>query len=95
MTLKTNGMIKVEKPTEDYLKINKVRSWPIWEKEISEFPWEYDETETCYIIEGDVVVTPENGKSVKFGKGDLVIFKEGLKCTWKINKGVRKHYKFG
>jgi uncharacterized cupin superfamily protein len=41
------------------------------------------------------MVTPENGTPVSFGKGDLVIFDEGLRCTWKINKAIRKHYKFG
>lgn len=88
-------MIQIEKPSEETLKRLDVRSWPIWEKEISEFPWEYDETETCFILEGEVEVKPEEGTPVRFGKGDLVIFPEGLKCTWKINKAVRKHYKFG
>ena len=88
-------MIQVEKPSEEKLRELNVRSWPVWTKEISEFPWEYDEKETCYILEGDVEVTPVNGKPVKFGKGDFVVFSTGLKCTWKINSPVRKHYKFG
>jgi len=88
-------MIHVEKPSEQKLDDLNVRSWPIWEKEVSEFPWVYDETETCYILEGEVVVTPNDGNPIKFGKGDLVIFDEGLKCRWKIIKAVRKHYKFG
>ncbi len=88
-------MIHVEKPSEETLLRLNVRSWPVWEKEISEFPWEYDEPETCYILEGDVIVTPENGIPVRFGKGDLVIFPSGLKCMWKIKEAVRKHYKFG
>lgn len=88
-------MIHVEKPSEEKLQKLNVRSWPIWTKEVSEFPWEYDEMETCYILEGDVVVTPENGSPVSFGEGDLVIFPEGLKCRWKIIKAVRKHYRFG
>ena len=88
-------MIKVEKPTEEKLANLHVKIWPIWEKEISEFAWEYDEKETCYIIEGDVIVTPENGNPVKFGKGDLVIFSKGLKCKWKVISAVRKYYKFG
>lgn len=88
-------MIHVEKPSEEKLQKLNVRSWPIWTKEVSEFTWEYDEVETCYILEGDVVVTPESGNPVSFGEGDLVIFPEGLKCTWKINKEVRKHYRFG
>lgn len=88
-------MIHVEKPTEEKLQKLNVRSWPVWEKEVSEFPWEYDESETCYIIEGDVVVTPEKGSPVAFGAGDFVVFPSGLRCTWKINKAVRKHYRFG
>lgn len=88
-------MISVEKPTEEKLLKLNVRSWPIWEKEVSEFAWEYDEPETCYILEGDVIVTPDNGAPVSFGKGDLVVFSAGLRCRWKISKAVRKHYRFG
>ena len=88
-------MIQVEKPSKEKLLELNIKSWPVWEKEISEFPWEYDEQETCYILEGNVVVTPVNGNPVSFGEGDLVVFSKGLECRWKINKAVRKHYKFG
>jgi uncharacterized cupin superfamily protein len=88
-------MIHVEKPTEEKLEKLGVDSWPVWKKEVSVFQWEYDEKETCYLLEGEVEVSPVNGKPVKFGKGDLVIFSEGLKCTWNIIKPVKKHYKFG
>jgi uncharacterized cupin superfamily protein len=88
-------MIKVEKPSEEKLAALKARSWPIWEKEVSEFPWDYDEKETCFLLEGEVTVTPDDGPPVRFGKGDLVVFPEGMKCRWKITKAVRKHYKFG
>ena len=70
------------------------RRWPIWEKEISSFPWHYDSTETCYLLDGEVVVTPEGGEPVHFGKGDLVVFPRGLSCVWDIRKPVRKHYAF-
>ena len=72
-----------------------VSEWPIWTKEASEFPWSYSDRETCYLLEGEVEVTPEGGETVRFGKGDLVTFPEGMSCTWKILKGVKKHYKFG
>lgn len=72
-----------------------VSSWPVWEKEISEFPWTYDEREICYLLEGDVVVTPEEGEPIRFGKGDLVTFPSGMRCRWKILRHVRKHYRFG
>ena len=82
----------VKKPTEE--KRKEAESWPIWEKEKSEFPWEYDEQETCLILEGKATVkTPEG--NIEFGAGDYVIFPQGLKCTWEIKEGIRKHYKFG
>ena len=72
-----------------------VADWLIWTKEVSEFPWHYDEQEICYFLEGRVTVTPEGGKPVTFGKGALVTFPQGMSCTWNITKPVRKHYRFG
>jgi len=88
--------IKVErKPNDERLDSQEVRSWPIWTKEKSEFPWTYDEKEVCYFLEGDVVVTPDGGEPVEVGVGDLVTFPKGMSCTWEVRKAVRKHYKFG
>ena len=87
--------VVIKKPTEEELKKLGVFSWPIWEKEESEFDWYYDEDETFYVLEGEVEVTLDDGEVVKFGKGDLVTFKKGTKCTWKVKKAIRKHYYFG
>jgi uncharacterized cupin superfamily protein len=88
--------IEVQKnPPESLLAEMRVRSWPIWEKEVSKFPYTYDENETCLFLEGEVVVTPDGGAPVSIGAGDLVVFPDGLSCTWDIRKNVRKHYKFG
>jgi uncharacterized cupin superfamily protein len=90
------AVIKVEKkPAEEHLKELGVFEWQIWTKEASEFPWSYDEPETCYFLEGDVIVTPEGGEPVEMGKGDLVTFPKGMSCTWKIRSAVKKHYVFG
>lgn len=83
------------KPNHERLQELGISNWPIWTKEASEFPWTYDEQETCYFLEGDVVVTPDGGEPVQMGKGDFVTFPKGMSCTWKIKKGVRKHYQFG
>jgi uncharacterized cupin superfamily protein len=85
--------VEIKKPTEE--EKSKAETWPIWEKEASEFPWEYSDKETCLILEGDVEVTNEEGETFKFGAGDWVVFPQGMKCKWKINKAVRKHYNFG
>lgn len=88
--------IIVEKsPPQSRLSELDVFGWPIWEKEASEFPWLYDEKETCYLLEGEVTVTPADGDPVFFGAGDLVTFPAGMSCIWEITQAVRKHYRFG
>lgn len=82
-------------PTQERLNQLGVLSWPIWTKEVSEFPWTYDAEETCYFLAGEVMVTPEEGEPVVMGKGDLVTFPAGLSCIWKITSDVKKHYQFG
>ena len=76
------------------LEVMGVYDWPIWSKEVSTFPWTYDQTETCYFLDGSVIVTPEGGEPVEMGSGDLVIFPKGMKCTWEIRETVNKHYNF-
>ncbi|AOW98934.1 cupin [Moorena producens PAL-8-15-08-1] len=96
MSTPTNiNKILIERPSQDYLDNLGVSNWPIWTKEVSEFPWTYDEPETCYLLEGEVVVTPDGGEPVQIAKGDLVTFPAGMSCTWKILSNVRKHYQFG
>lgn len=88
--------LKVErKPSEDRLREMGVFDWSVWTKEASEFPWSYDESETCYFLEGDVIVTPDGGDPVVMGKGDLVTFPKGMSCTWEIRREVKKHFIFG
>ncbi len=80
-------------PTPERLRDLGVTNWAIWTKTTSEFPWNYDTSETCYFLEGEVIVTPEKGSPVHMGKGDLVTFPTGMSCTWKILQDVKKHYR--
>jgi uncharacterized cupin superfamily protein len=87
--------IQIEhQPSQSKLTELGVNNWPIWSKEVSEFPWTYDATETCYLLTGDVIVTPDQGEPVRFSKGDLVTFPAGMSCVWKILADVKKHYNF-
>lgn len=87
--------IRIEKaPDPKRLQELAVASWPIWTKEVSEFPWEYDAEECCYVLEGRVIVTPEGGAPAEIGPGDLVTFPKGMRCTWRVDAPIRKHYTF-
>lgn len=86
--------MSARKPSEGELESLGVSRWPIWTKEVSTFPWHYDSQETCFLLEGRVTVTAADGEVLSFGAGDLVIFEEGLDCTWQVHEPVRKHYHF-
>jgi uncharacterized cupin superfamily protein len=90
---KYNPMMKVKKPSNEEIKQTSL--WGLWSKEPSEFPWYYDEKETCYILEGNAIVTDNKGNKIEFGAGDWVEFEQGLECNWKILKTIRKKYRFG
>ena len=68
--------VKVEKPSAEM--IAEMKGCPTWSKEVSVFDWEYDATETCYAMEGEVEVTTFDGEAVQFGTGDRVTFPRGL-----------------
>ena len=89
-------MAEIEKkqPSENEKK-SMLDNWSPWDCEISTFDWEYSDKETCYIIEGEVDVKTESGKTVNIKAGDLVTFQKGLKCVWDVKKPIRKVYKFG
>ncbi len=84
-----------KKPSPEELEKLRVSSWPIWEKEESEFDWVYDEEETFYVLEGEVEVTLEDGTKMHIEPGDLVTFAQGVRCRWKVLKPIRKHYRLG
>ncbi len=81
-------------PSSDSLRLLGVEEWPIWSCEVSEFPWTYDSKETCYLLEGEVIVTPDGGMPVTVKAGNLAVFPAGMSCHWSVLKAIRKHYRF-
>lgn len=90
-----SGILVEHNPSPAKLEVIGVYDWPIWEKEVSTFDWHYDTKETCYLLAGDVIVTPHDGEPVHITTGDLVIFPAGMSCNWEIREAVEKHYDFG
>ncbi len=84
----------ISQPDNETLQALGVSNWPIWQKQPATFPWFYEVEEMCYLLEGEVVVTPDSGIPIHIKTGDLVTFSQGLHCTWQITKPVKKHYQF-
>ena len=90
-----NQILYERNPAFGKLEVMGVFDWPIWEKEASTFPWTYESEETCYILEGEVIVTPDDGEPMTFTRGDLITFPKGMSCTWDIRSPIKKHYDIG
>ncbi len=89
-----NNLIEISKVTLAEAEARGILKWSIWEKEVGDFIWYYEVTELSYILEGDIEVTPDGGETFHIVPGDLVVFKAGLSCKWRVNKPVKKHYSF-
>ncbi|PCI59495.1 MAG: cupin [Methylophilaceae bacterium] len=86
--------ITVTQPNEAELKAMGTEHWPTWEKEVSTFPWAFVTTENALILEGECVITPEDGSpATTFKAGDLVVFPNGYKGTWEVKKALKKRFK--
>ncbi len=79
--------------SEERLKELGVSSWNIWDCPVSEFRLDFDnKSERSYILEGEIVVTPDGGEPVTIVPGDYVIFPDGLTSIWTVTKTLKKHY---
>uniref|UniRef100_A0A6U3W9G6 (S)-ureidoglycine aminohydrolase cupin domain-containing protein n=1 Tax=Ditylum brightwellii TaxID=49249 RepID=A0A6U3W9G6_9STRA len=89
------GIEVVSQPDEEFLNKKGVFDWGTWGCGVSKFPWSYGDSESCYLLEGKVTVTPTDGRpAATFGKGDFVTFPAGMSCTWDVTEAVKKHYMF-
>jgi uncharacterized protein len=84
----------IHKPSPDQLEQLNVAKWPIWMKETATFTAIYEEEELFYILDGEVLITPDVGEPVRFAEGDLVTLPVGLSCKWEVVRDVRKHFSY-
>ncbi len=78
-------------PSEEKLEQLGVSKWSIWECAPSKFPLDFSMTESAYVLEGEIHVTPQGGDKVVIKAGDFVVFPKGLRSNWEVVKPLRKH----
>lgn len=85
-----------QQPAAERLEQLGVKDWPVWSSEVAHFPWQYDQREVCYLLEGRAVITPDgDGAALEIAAGDLVVFPAGMSCQWEVLQPVRKQYRIG
>ncbi len=78
-------------PSPLKLEVLGVEAWPVSECAVGTHVRAYAHTQTCYLLAGRAVITPQQGEPVHVGEGDLVTFLAGSSCAWEIRTPVRKH----
>lgn len=86
-------MIKIKTLSAEDVDYLKIKNWPFWRKEISEFDWYYDSDEEFYLVEGEINITID-GTTYNVKPGDYVIMRKGLTAHWQVIKPVLKHYNY-
>jgi uncharacterized cupin superfamily protein len=64
----------------------------IWDCSAGKVRIDYTEWEFCHLLEGEAVLTNDEGESWRLKKGDGFIIPPGFKGTWETVQPVRKHY---
>ncbi|WIA15164.1 hypothetical protein OEZ85_001849 [Tetradesmus obliquus] len=90
----TSKVVVKSNVSKEQLEEMGVPRWPTWGCGASTFPWSYAENETCYVLQGRVLVTPDGGEAVEIKAGDMATFPAGMSCTWDVKEAINKHYNF-
>ena len=64
----------------------------VWDCTAGRFNWDYTWDEFVQILEGEMHIAEEGGKSYTLRAGDFAHFPAGLKARWHVPKYVKKHF---
>lgn len=63
----------------------------VWDCTAGRFRWYFGGDEIVHIIEGEVIVTGDDGSRRSLHPGDAALFRAGTWSTWHVPHYVRKH----
>lgn len=64
----------------------------IWEATPGRWRIVYEEWESCTLLEGHSIVTPDGGAPVELKAGDTMILEPGFAGSWEVVETTRKSY---
>lgn len=62
----------------------------VWHCTEGKFNWYYDFDETILILEGAIVLESEGMAPKRYGRGDVVFFRDGAHAKWHVEGHVKK-----
>ena len=64
----------------------------LWRSEPGKWKVSYTEEEYCHMLDGESVVTDENGNAMTVKAGDSFVIPKGFTGTWEVLKTSRKRF---
>lgn len=64
----------------------------VWEATKGQWRVSYDEWESCTLLSGHSIVTPEDAPPVHLRSGDTFVLEPGFRGTWEVVETTRKTY---
>lgn len=62
----------------------------MWSCTAGRFHWHFDDDETVHILEGEVLVTDDDGNTRRLGPGAVALFRKGSHSIWHVPVFVKK-----
>jgi uncharacterized cupin superfamily protein len=62
----------------------------VWHCTEGKFHWYYDFDETIVILEGSIVLESDQLRPTRYGRGDIIFFKNGAHARWHVEGHVKK-----
>lgn len=63
-----------------------------WASEVGKWKISYTEEEYCEILEGENVITNQDGSSLTVTAGDIFVVPSGFSGTWEVVKPTKKKF---
>jgi uncharacterized protein len=60
----------------------------VWECTAGKFNWDYAWDEFVIVLEGEAIITPENGQPFTLHTGDFGYFPLGLRVAWHVPRSI-------
>jgi len=64
----------------------------VWDCTAGRFNWNYTWDEFVVVLDGEVTIEEESGKTLILRKGDFAYFPLGLKTKWHVPKYIKKTF---
>jgi uncharacterized cupin superfamily protein len=62
----------------------------LWSCTAERFRWHYTSDEVIHVIEGEAVITDQNGTVFSVSTGDIIHFAYGTSAVWEVSERVKK-----